>query len=173
MNGEHGMWRKSNFYEASARVPLQMAWPGHIPEVMRVREVVSLVDMVASFLEASGAPDVVPLDGHSLLGPLRGAGAFRDEVFSEYLAHGVHGPMAMLRRGRYKFNYSLGDRPELYDMESAPGEFRNLAVDRSYAHIVDEMQTALLAQWDPVAIGRQVRQSQRERLLIERAHGLR
>ena len=81
--------------------------------------------------------------------------------------------MAMLRRGRYKFNYSLGDRPELYDMESDPGEFRNLAVDRSYAHIVDEMQTALLAQWDPVAIDREVRQSQRGRLLIERAHGLR
>ena len=172
MNGEHGMWRKSNFYDASARVPLQMVWPGHIPEGMRVGEVVSLVDMVASFLEASGAPDVAPLDGHSLLGPLRGEGAFRDEAFSEYLAHGVQGPMAMLRQGRYKFNYSLGDRPELYDMESDGGEFCDLAADSSYAHIVEEMQTALLAQWDPVAIDRQVRQSQRERLLIERAHGL-
>ena len=49
----------------------------------------------------------------------------------------------------------------------------NLAADTSYAHIVDEMQTALLAQWDPVAIDGQVRQSQRERLLIEQAHGLR
>ena len=58
-------------------------------------------------------------------------------------------------------------------MESDPGEFRDLAADPSYAHIVDEMQTALLAQWDPVAIDGQVRQSQRERLLIERAHGLR
>jgi len=173
MNGEHGMWRKSNFYDASARVPLQMAWPGYISEGMRVREVVSLVDMVASFLEAGGAPDVAPLDGQSLLGPLRGERAFRDEAFSEYLAHGVQGPMAMLRRGRYKFNYSLGDRPELYDMQSDPGEFRDLAGDPSYTHIVDEMQTALLAQWDPVAIDRQVRQSQCERLLIERAHGLR
>ena len=53
------------------------------------------------------------------------------------------------------------------------GSFADLAADPSYAHIVDEMQTALLAQWDPVAIDRQVRQSQRERLLIERAHGLR
>ena len=35
------------------------------------------------------------------------------------------------------------------------------------------MVTALLAQWDPVAIDAQVRQSQRERLLIKQAHSLR
>ena len=31
MNGEHGMWRKSSMYEASAKVPLQMVYPGQIP----------------------------------------------------------------------------------------------------------------------------------------------
>ena len=57
-------------------------------------------------------------------------------------------------------------------MESDPGEFCDLAADPFYAHIVEEIQTALLAQWDPVAIDRQVLQSQRERLLIEQAHGV-
>ena len=95
---------QSNFYDASARVPLQMAWPE-----MRVREAVSLVDMVASFLEARPG-----LSGEAAV-------SFRNEAFSEYLAHGVQGPMAMLRRGAYKFNYR-GDRPELYDMESDPGD---------------------------------------------------
>ena len=52
--GEHGMWRKSNFYEQSVRVPLQLAWPGHLPAGRRVNGVVSLVDLVATIVEGGG-----------------------------------------------------------------------------------------------------------------------
>ena len=61
MNGEHGMWRKSNMYEASSRVPLQVVWPGHIPGGLRVAQNVSLVDLVATILDAAGASmDIAP-----------------------------------------------------------------------------------------------------------------
>lgn len=174
MNGEHGMWRKSNFYDASARVPLQIAWPGHLPAGKRVSEAVSLVDMVATFLEAGGADPVAPLDGDSLLDLMRGEDKdWKDEAFSEYLAHGVKGPMAMLRSGRYKLNYSLGDSPELYDMQADPGEFNDLAADPAHAGTVADLQKRLLEKWDPVALDKKIKQSQRERLLIERAAGLR
>ena len=52
------------------------------------------------------------------------ASDWKDFAFSEYLAHGVERPMAMLRKGQYKFNYSLGDAPELYNIAEDPGEFR-------------------------------------------------
>ena len=113
---------------------------------------------------------MAPLDGDSLLGLMQGKSeGWKDEAFCEYLAHGVQRPTAMLRRGRYKLNYSLGDSPELYDIEQDPNEFNDLAGSAEHATIVAELQERLLAAWDPVEIERQVLQSQRERLLIERA----
>jgi choline-sulfatase len=170
MAGEHGMWRKSNFYEHSARVPLVMSWPGQLPAGRRVGAPVSLVDLVAALVEVAGAPRVGSLDGDSLLPLARGDGAgWKDEAFVELLAHGVARPMAMLRRGRYKLNYSLDDPPELYDLEADPGELRDLAAVPDYREVVEELRARLLAGWDPIDLERRVRQSQRERLLIGRA----
>ena len=79
--------------------------------------------------------------------------------------------MAMLRRGRFKLNYSWGEPPELYDIEADPGEFRNLAGDADYAGIVATLQADLLAEWDPAALDRQVRSSQRQQQYIEARFG--
>lgn len=169
MAGEHGMWRKSNFYEQSVRVPLQLAWSGHLPAGRRVNGAVSLVDLVATIVEAAGAsPEGI--DGDSLLALARGEAAeWKDEAFSEYLAHGVARPMAMLRRGQYKLNYSLDDPVELYDLASDPGEFHDLGGDPAYQGIREELRRTLLTYWDPVALERRVRRSQRDRMLIRAA----
>ena len=170
MNGEHGMWRKSNFFEASSRVPLQIRWPGEIAAGRRVREVVSLVDVAATLADVAGTAAEAELDGDSLLPLMKEGGPWKDEAFCEYLAHGVAGPMAMLRRGRYKLNYSLGDPPELYDIETDPGEFTDLAGEAAFASVAAELQEDLLSRWDPVALDPQVRRSQARRGLIERVH---
>ena len=94
---------------------------------------------------------------------------WKDEAFCEYLAHGVARPTAMLRQGRHKLNYSLGDAPELYDIAADPHEFDDLADDPAQVSILADLQERLLAQWDPVVVEERVLQSQRERLLIERA----
>ena len=166
------MWRKSNFYEASARVPLQIVWPGHLPAGHRVDEVVSLVDLVATVVDIAGATPVTPLDGDSLLPLMQGeAQGWKDEAFSEYLAHGVARPVAMLRQGRYKLVYSSGDSPQLYDLETDPNEFHDLAEDTTYQSILEDLQAQLLSHWNPVDLEQPVRRSQKERMLIDSASG--
>ena len=168
MNGEHGMWRKSNFYEASARVPLQVMFPDRLSAGRRIAEVVSLVDLTATLVDIAGAQSLGQLDGDSLLPLMQGvASDWKDFAFSEYLAHGVERPMAMVRKGRYKFNYSLGDPSELYDIAEDPNEFQNLANDETYQEICQELEAQLLAEWDPIEIESQVRASQKARILVD------
>ena len=170
MNGEHGMWRKSNFYEASARVPLQIMFPDRLSTGKRVDEVVSLVDLTATFVDIAGVQSAHQFDGDSLLPLTQGtASDWKDFAFSEYLAHGVERPMAMIRKGRYKYNYSLGDPPELYDIVNDPSEFQNLANDKAYQTVCQELEAQLLKEWDPVEIEKQVRASQKARMLIDQA----
>ena len=56
MLGEHGLWRKSNFYEQSARVPLQIRLPGRRWAGRGVDAAVSLVDLTATILDLAGVP---------------------------------------------------------------------------------------------------------------------
>ncbi|MCY3832488.1 MAG: choline-sulfatase [Chloroflexi bacterium] len=173
MNGEHGMWRKSNFYEASARVPLQVVWPRRIAPSQRLSQVASLVDVTATICDIAGDACDLPLDGDSLLPLLTdGDPDWKDEAFSEYLAHGTDRPMAMLRRGRYKLNYSWGDPVELYDVQADPGEFRDLANDAAHQARIAAMKADLLADWDPAELDRRVRESQRQQKYIEDNFGV-
>ena len=168
MNGEHGMWRKSNFYEASVRVPLQIMFPDRVSVDKRIDEIVSLVDLTATLVDIAGGHSLSQFDGDSLMALMEGnVTDWKDFAFSEYLAHGVQRPMAMLRKGRYKFNYSLGDPPELYDINDDSGEFHNLANEQQYQTICSELETQLLAEWDPEEIEKQVRESQKARILID------
>ena len=172
MNGEHGMWRKSNFYEASARVPLQVVWPGRIEAGRRLPDVVSLVDVTATICDIAGDDCDLPLDGDSLLPLLtEGDPNWKDEAFCEYLAHGTDRPQAMLRRGRYKLNYSWNEPVELYDLAEDPGEFNDLANEAEYQALIAEMKADLLADWEPAELDRQARESQRQQKYIEARFG--
>jgi choline-sulfatase len=167
MAGEHGMWRKSNFYEHASRIPLIISWPGVLNRGVRVQQTVSLVDLVATLMDMTGAEPVDVLDGDSLLPLARGATeSWKDEAFSELHANGISRPMAMLRRGRYKFNYSLDDPPELYDLVDDPAELYDLAGDPARRALVDDFRTRLFSRWDPIELERRVRQSQKARRII-------
>ena len=177
--GEHGLWRKMNFYEQSVRVPLQISWPNVLPENKRYSGAVSLVDLTATIMDIAGVPNeivsLMKLDGESLLNPQRDDGwAEHDFAFSEHLAHGTDRPAAMIRRGNYKLCYSYATEPELelYNLASDPGEYDNLAQNPSFKTILSEMTAELLAVWEPTdEMDSKIRDSQQARLLIRNVLG--
>ena len=58
----------------------------------------------------------------------------------------------MARRGRYKYNYIHDYEPQLFDLDSDPGEWRNLAADAAHKVTADELQKLILDRFDPETI---------------------
>lgn len=175
MLGEHGLWRKMNFYEAAVRVPLIVKDPRLGERGRRISEVVSLVDLTAGIVDVAGTTFPGEVDGRSLFELVRGNNLetpWHDSAFSEYLAHGVARPLAMLRQGRYKLTAYLGEGCELYDIVADPDERLNLWGDPQHASVATELEERLAEMWNGEEVERRVLASQRDRLLIRAAVGV-
>lgn len=128
MLGERGLWYKMTWFENSARVPMIVHYPPRFAP-KRVSENVSTMDLLPTFADLVGAPLIkeLPLDGVSLLPHLTGEdGPKSDTALGEYMGEGTQSPVVMIRRGPWKFVYSLLDQPMLFDLEIDPAEKVNL-----------------------------------------------
>lgn len=127
MLGEHGVWEKARFYEASVRVPLIVRWPRRFAGGRVVRENVSLCDLFATLCDLTGIPCQPGLDSRSLVPLLEGrARGWSNEVVSQIRRNGRN--HVMIKQGALKYQYYGEDIPEvLFDLDDDPGETRNLA----------------------------------------------
>ncbi|KAL4932032.1 putative choline sulfatase [Aspergillus undulatus] len=128
MLGERGLWYKMAWYENSARVPFIVNAPNRFKPA-RISQNVSTMDILPTFAELVGAPLIkeLPMDGVSLVPYLTGKdGVKTDTVLGEYMGEGTQSPVVMIRRGRWKFVYSLIDPPMLFDVQNDPLEKVNL-----------------------------------------------
>ncbi|WP_282610556.1 choline-sulfatase [Pelagibius sp. Alg239-R121] len=175
MLGERGMWFKHSFWDWSARVPFIASIPG-MPEGCRSRQVVSLVDLLPTFLDLAGngsdSGSDLALDGNSVLPLARGAAEdWPDLAISDYLAIGPCVPCRMLRRGRYKYILTHGHPPMLFDLETDPLELNDVVGDPQLAGVVAELHRIATNGWEPDALTEKVLQSQRRRKLISEMPG--
>jgi choline-sulfatase len=172
MLGERGMWFKQTFFEQSVRVPLVVCGPGIAAG--RRREVVSLVDLLPTFLDVASGGDagrrVEPIDalaGHSLVPLLADdADGWRDEALSEYSSEGVIAPSRMIRRGEWKYVFTLGVPPLLFNLRRDPHELDNLAGRPVVAGVEAALRERLLDGWNPDEVDARIRASQRRRLFL-------
>ena len=111
----------------------------HCPELFaggqRRPEMLLNIDVAPTLLEAGGAPVPDTMHGRSFLGLLTGwAEGWRDAFLYEYFWERAfpQTPTVLGVRGdRYKLMrfHGVWDRYELYDLETDPGEMRNLLGD--------------------------------------------
>jgi arylsulfatase A-like enzyme len=122
--------------------------PGYTPAGTECDAFVSLVDLMPTLLDMAGVGIPEGLAGRSLLPWLRGESvtAWPDDVFAEF--HGYESALfsqRMVRTRGWKYVYNPGAEDELYDVESDPGELRNLAPDLGYRHVLRRMKARLRA----------------------------
>jgi arylsulfatase A-like enzyme/Flp pilus assembly protein TadD len=129
--GEHGESVHGFFvYESTLRVPLLVRGPGIVPGG-RLAVTTRSIDLFPTLLDlmAVPAPDGLRLSGRSLASALRGGPALPEEpAYAESLLPLLHygwSDLRAVRDGRWK--YIQAPRPELYDVQSDPGELRDLA----------------------------------------------
>jgi choline-sulfatase len=110
-------------YDETLRVPLIVRGPGIAPA--RVPTAVRLIDVMPTVLEFFGLRMSAP-QGASLARLMSGADEPAREVYAEsrYPERFGWASLRALRKGRWKVIEA--PQPELYDVESDPGERRNL-----------------------------------------------
>ncbi|MFW6061730.1 MAG: sulfatase [Planctomycetota bacterium] len=141
--GRHRMITKQvSFYEETNRVPLIVAGPGVQGDGRSEnRPLVTLLDLMPTVCELAGAKRPEEIRGLSLAPWLRGEqGASHEYIAGEWYTEFGHivTPGRMIRTHRYKYTrYLEGDGEELYDLQTDPGETRNLAPDADFADVLD------------------------------------
>jgi N-acetylglucosamine-6-sulfatase len=132
--GEHGFWDKRIAYEHSIRIPLLMRYPPLIEGGSSIQHICLNIDMAPTILDLAGVSIPETMQGKSMAKLLEhgDALAWRESMLYQYYvddAYPYAGPdMLAVKTERYKLvdNFLENDIDELYDLESDPGEMRNL-----------------------------------------------
>jgi choline-sulfatase len=169
MIAEKNMVQKRSFYEWSCRVPLIVTFSDGWQAGKQCAQPVSLVDLLPTVLELAGVRDWLPIDGQSLLPTIEGQSDDERVIYAENHVEGVYAPCFMARKGRSKYVYIHGHDAQLFDLETDPGEWHNLVGDPRFEAVQAELETSILAQFDPDAIEQDLRESHQRRLVIKEA----
>ncbi|TWT61059.1 sulfatase family protein [Rubinisphaera italica] len=99
---------KTTCYEAGAKVPMLLHWPGKFEKADRSPALVSTVDILPTFLEAAGIQKDVHTQGRSLSTSLDPAQC-RNTLATEFHYHGSSPffPRRSIRNERYKLIHNL------------------------------------------------------------------
>lgn len=160
--GDHWLGEKNLFHDPSVKIPMIIRDPSPAADITRgtvCDELVEAIDLAPTFLEiAGGKPRPHILEGRSLVPFLHGipSASWREFVVSEYdySAHKAAAGLAskpadqrlfMIADKHWKFIHAEGMRPQLFDLNADPHEYRDLGSDPAYQDVIELMYKRLSA----------------------------
>jgi N-sulfoglucosamine sulfohydrolase len=108
--GAQWPFAKWGLYDQGIRVPFIVRWPGNIQPGAHTDAIISLVDVLPTFIELAGGPAHPDLGGNSFLPVLKGAtNVHREVIFATHSQDmGMNfSPMRCVRTERYKYILNL------------------------------------------------------------------
>lgn len=142
MLGEHGIWEKQKFYEASVRVPLIIRWPARVGGGRVLQENVNLCDLFATLCDCCAIPTPPGLDSRSLVPLLQGDSSMWDNETISQFTH-RDGTNVMIKRDQLKYQAYPGMPEVLFDLGNDPLELVNVVDEAAYAEAVGAFRQRL------------------------------
>lgn len=150
--GEKLHWRKFALWEEATHNVLMVASPGVTRPGGRCTRAVNLLDIYPTITDVLGVPKPAAVEGDSLLPFLRNPRASKSAPTLTTYGRGNHS----LRDERWRYTRYKDGTEELYDHQSDPLEWKNLASDSRHAPVKQRMAAYLPkseAAESPVARG--------------------
>ncbi|GKX31463.1 choline-sulfatase [Vallitalea longa] len=140
--GDYNCFGKRSFLDSSAKIPMLVKYPGCNGNII-CNQLVSLIDIMPTFLQAAEIPFEEDYPGESLFDILDNK-CDRDTIYGQYQKEGYANYMAL--SGDYKYIYSAPDNREfLFDLKMDPEETRNKANSPLYHKKTKEMREKLIS----------------------------
>lgn len=144
--GEHDCWAKSSLWEGTVKVPLIISVPGMEKTYgVKCESIAELIDLYPTLVELGGYSDEAPeiLQGKSLVRYLE-SGNLVNNNEAEAFTVTNRGNAGTLVFKNYRYtrwgNETRNNNEELYNHETDPEEFKNLAGHPHHADLLEDMR---------------------------------
>lgn len=141
--GDHNLYRKSLPFEGSARIPFLLSGPGISPGTIK-NEIVELMDVMPTLLDACGIEIPDSVDGSSLLPLFHGKNEWRESIHGEHLYEDGSVHCITTNRDKYIW-YSHTGRELYFDLIRDPQELHNMILDTSCQGRVEHLRQTLIS----------------------------
>ena len=147
MAGEHGLWYKNSFLEASVAAPLIFSYPKTLPVNKKINASSMLLDIFPTLCDLSDIGQPNDLEGKSLLPLMNGIKNADNSDRVAYSEMYRSSTGIMVRKGKWKYIRYNSEKEYLYDIDTDPREINNLINSTQHQVIIRELSTLASAKF--------------------------